>query len=180
MSRARVARAGLVAALTLAAAAPALADTSGVGATGFVVTVERRVDASRDVLWRAITQLPQWWSSRHTWSGNAANLSVDLRPGGCWCETWDGGGTMHGTVVHVAPGRLLRFYASLGPLQDRAVTGVLTLSPAVVDGKTVLKLVYRVAGPADVGLAELAPAVDGVLVEQATRLVALAERGKAD
>lgn len=178
--RAGAARATTLAALALAAPLDAHADTSGVGPAGFVVTVERPVDAPPDALWRAITQLPQWWSSRHTWSGNAANLSVDLRPGGCWCETWAGGGALHGTVVFVAPGKMVRFYANLGPLQDRATAGVLTLSASPVEGRTVLKVLYRVSGPVDAGLGDLAPAVDRVLTEQAGRLVALAERGKVE
>ncbi len=180
MSAPRACGAAVAAVLALGASPRAAAETSAVSASGFVVTLERRVDAPADVLWRAITQLPQWWNGRHTWSGNAANLSLDLRPGGCWCENWDGGGVKHGTVVHVATGKLVRFNAALGPLQDRAVTGVLTLAMSAREGKGALKVVYRVAGPADVGLAELAPAVDQVLAEQVNRLVALAERGKAE
>ena len=46
--------------------------------------------------------------------------------------------------------------------------------------ETQLKVVYRIVGPGDVGLLELAPAVDRVIGEQVKRLVAFAETGKAE
>jgi uncharacterized protein YndB with AHSA1/START domain len=157
------------------------AEVSGAGATGFVVSFTRDVNASREALWSAITQLPSWWSSAHTWSGKASNMSLDLRAGGCWCETWgDGESVMHGQIAALRPNQLLRFHASLGPLQERATTSVLSFMPAVNQGKTQLKVTLRVVGPADVGLTELAPAVDRVIGEQVKRLAAFAETGKAD
>jgi uncharacterized protein YndB with AHSA1/START domain len=147
------------------AAGPAFAETSAVAPTGFVVTVQRDVNAPPEKLWSAITQLPAWWNSAHTWSGKASNMSVDLHAGGCWCESWDGASVMHGTVLFIQPGKVLRFNANLGPLQDRA---------------TILKVIYKIAGPPDAGLVELAPAVDKVIAEQVGRLVKLAETGTAD
>lgn len=159
---------------------PAYAETGGVSPTGFTVTFQRDVNAAPAVLWSSLTQVQNWWSSQHTWSGKASNLSFDLRAGGCWCETWDGNSVMHGTVAFIQQGRMLRFFASLGPLQDRAINGVITFAVGQVKEKTVLKVVYKVAGSADAGLQELAPAVDSVLGEQVKRLVALAETGKPD
>jgi uncharacterized protein YndB with AHSA1/START domain len=156
------------------------AETSAVSPGGFVVTFQREVDAPPERLWSAITRLPNWWSSAHTWSGKASNMHVDLQAGGCWCETWDGNSVMHGTVAYVQAGQVLRLYANLGPLQDRATVGVLTLAQGVVNGKTRLKVVYRVAGPVDVGLAELSKAVDEVLGDQVRRLATFAETGKVD
>jgi len=156
------------------------ADASGVSATGFTVTFTREVNAPPEKLWAAITQVGSWWSSEHTWSGKASNMSIDLRAGGCWCENWDGGSVLHGTVAMVQTGRMLRFYTNLGPLQDRATSGVLTLAQGAAKDKTALKVIYRIAGPADAGLVELAPAVDRVLGEQVKRLVSFAETGKAE
>jgi uncharacterized protein YndB with AHSA1/START domain len=162
------------------AAGPAFAETSAVAPTGFVVTVQRDVNAPPEKLWSAITQLPAWWNSAHTWSGKASNMSVDLHAGGCWCESWDGASVMHGTVLFIQPGKVLRFNANLGPLQDRATTGVLTFALGAPQGKTILKVIYKIAGPPDAGLVELAPAVDKVIAEQVGRLVKLAETGTAD
>jgi uncharacterized protein YndB with AHSA1/START domain len=160
--------------------AGARAETSAVTSTGFLVTHAREVNAAPDRVWSALTQVGSWWSSAHTWSGKATNMSIDLRAGGCWCENWDGTSVLHGTVVFVQPARMLRFYANLGPLHDRATAGVLTFALGNSGDKTALKVVYKVTGPADAGLQELAPAVDRVLGEQVKRLASLLEAGKAE
>jgi uncharacterized protein YndB with AHSA1/START domain len=170
----------LFAFVLLALPVAAHAETSGVSATGFMVTFTREVNAPPEKLWAAITQVGSWWNSEHTWSGKASNMSVDLRAGGCWCENWEGGSVLHGTVVMVQTGRVLRFYTNLGPLQDRATNGVLTFAQTAAKDKAALKVTYKIAGPADAGLVELAPAVDRVLGEQVKRLVSFAETGKAE
>jgi uncharacterized protein YndB with AHSA1/START domain len=170
----------VVALLLSAAGGAAVAETSAVGPNGFLVTHQRDVQAQPDAVWSALVRLPSWWNSAHTWSGKASNLTLDLRAGGCWCEAWDEASVMHGTVAFVMPGRLLRVYANLGPLHDRPVTGVLAFALARADARTTLRVTYRVAGPSDAGLAELAPAVDRVIGEQVQRLSRFAETGKAD
>jgi len=164
----------------MAAATSASAETNNVTATGFTVTYTREANALPEKLWASLTHVEDWWSSAHTWSGKASNLSFDLRAGGCWCEKWEGASVLHGTVAFIQEGKVLRFYANLGPLQDRATNGVLTFALGVAKEKAVLKVIYRVAGAPDVGLQELAPAVDKVIGEQVGRLVKLAETGKAD
>lgn len=175
-------RIATTACLTLALlAAPAGAETSQVSATGFVSSLREEVRATPDAVWQAIVQLPRWWSDAHTWSGRAANMSVDLQAGGCWCERWgEGQSVQHGQVVLVQPGRVLRLNAQLGPLQELAAHGVLTIVISTQDGKTALRLSYRVAGSADAGLDKLAPAVDQVLGAQFRRLKLLAETGRTE
>lgn len=168
-----------VALFALFGAGQAPAETSGVSPTGFTVIYARDVNATPAALWTALTKVENWWSSGHTFSGKASNLSFDLRAGGCWCERWDGASVMHGTLAFIQEGRVLRFYANLGPLQDRATNGVLTFLIGTKE-KTALRVTYKVAGPADAGLQELAGPVDQVIGEQVKRLVALAETGKAD
>jgi uncharacterized protein YndB with AHSA1/START domain len=177
------ARSVAIALVALLPVAPARADTSGLSPTGFTVTFTRDVGTTPEKLWAALVQIGSWWSSAHTWSGKASNMSIELRGNGCWCENWDGASVLHGTVAYIQPGRVLRFYAGLGPLQDRATAGVLTFAqgPSKENkDKTTLKVVYKVAGPADAGLQEIAPAVDKVIGEQVKRLVALVETGKAE
>ena len=129
-------------------------------------------------------QLPRWWSDAHTWSGKAANLSLDAQAGGCWCERWDDRGSaasvQHAQVLMVLPGRALRLRGNLGPLQALPVDGVLDIVTSAQDGKTMLRLSYRVGGPADAGLEQMASAVDRVLGEQFKRLKALVETGRVD
>ncbi len=132
-----------------------------------------------------MAQVPRWWSGQHSYSGNAANMSIDLQAGGCWCERWsersgDAQSVQHGHVLFVQPGRVLRLNASLGPLQELAVNAVLTIVTGTIEGKHFLRLTYRVSGNADAALDKLAAPADGVLAMQFKRLKALAEKGSAD
>ena len=174
-------RAAMACVAITALAAPVSAETSGVSATGFTSSFREELSVSPDAAWQAIVQLPRWWSDAHTWSGRAANMSLDLQAGGCWCERWgEGHSSQHGQVVLVQPGRVLRLQASLGPLQELPVAGVLTIVTSVQDGKTALRMSYRVGGPADAGLDKLAPLVDQVIGAQFKRLKTLAETGRAE
>ncbi len=173
-------RLGVALALAAIAVGAARAETSGAGPTGFTVAHKQEVAADAERLWAALLQLPSWWNSRHTWSGSATNLSLDARAGGCWCETWDGASVQHGTVTFVLPRRMLRIDAHLGPLHDRPINGVLAFGLEAAGAKSVLRVTYKVAGPPDAGLAELAPAVDRVIGEQVQRLARFTETGKPD
>jgi uncharacterized protein YndB with AHSA1/START domain len=136
------------------------------------------VAATPKAAYAAIVQLPRWWSSTHTWSGDAANLRLDPVAGGCWCERWgDGAEVEHARVLKVVPGQSLLLQGKLGPLLDMPVVGVLSLAAQAVDGQTQLRMSYRVGGPGSLALDKLAPVVDQVIGEQFARLRALAEGG---
>jgi uncharacterized protein YndB with AHSA1/START domain len=129
--------------------------------------------------WAALTDLKTWWDKAHTWSGDAANLSLEAAPGGCFCEKLaGGGGVRHMTVVYVDPGKLIRLTGGLGPLQDMAVAAVMTLKLTEAQGKTTLEATYKVGGYAPTGLAALAKPVDGVLAAQFARWKRVVETGK--
>ena len=156
----------------------AQAATSDVSPAGFVSTFREEVNATPEATWMAIQQLPRWWSSEHTYSGQASNMTLELKAGGCWCERWGGGNSVqHGQVMLVQLGNVLRINTSLGPLQELAVNGVLTIATSATDGKTFLRLTYRVSGHAAAGLDKMAAAVDQVLGAQYQRLKTLAETG---
>lgn len=167
---------GLLVLLTPAARAEA----SNVTASGFTITHAMVVDSDPAKVWQAFTQLPHWWNSTHTWSGQASNLSLDAQAGGCWCERWGTSSAVHGRVLMAQPGSALRLQAWLGPLQALPVAGVLTFGTAHRDGATRLRVTYRVAGLPEDGLDKLASAVDAVLAEQVRRLKAFIETGKPD
>ena len=169
-------------ALMLAAVAGgACADTGNVTPAGFVSIFREEVKASPAQLWQATTDLPRWWSNEHTYSGQAARMTFDPQAGGCWCERWgDNNSVEHGHVVHAVPGRSLRLYANLGPLQELPVSAVLTFTIATQEAKTILRWTYRVSGGADAGLDKLAPLVDQVLGQQFRRLVMFAATGRAE
>jgi len=112
-----------------------------------------------------------WWDSAHTFWEDAGNLSIDARPGGCFCERASGGrAARHGVVVYVDPGKELRINGAMGPMQTMGVTGVLSfvIRPAGTGSK--IELLYNAGGFVPDGLDKLAPVVDRVWVEQLARL----------
>lgn len=168
-----------IAAGLAALALPAAAELADVSPAGFTVNYREEIQATTDAAWKAIVALPAWWDDQHTYSGKAANLSLDAQAGGCWCERWgDGRSVRHAEVIHVQPGSVIRFDAALGPLQELPVRGVLTIVTGVAEGKTLLRMTYRVAGNDAAGLDKLAPAVDRVMGVQYRRLKSLIETGR--
>ena len=137
---------------------------------GFTLTYERRVTASADAVFAALGRPADWWSDAHTYSGAAANITIDLRPGGCWCEALPGGGVKHAEAVLVWPEqRMVRFDAPFGPLQSIGADAVLTMSWADAEGGAArtLKWAFAVSGP---GAGAMAGPVDSVMTEQFGRL----------
>jgi uncharacterized protein YndB with AHSA1/START domain len=165
-------RRGALAAVILAAvAAPAHADVISVDDRGFVI--ERRVSsaAAPAATWARLVRPGLWWSSNHSWSGRAANMTLDPRAGGCFCERWKGGEAEHGRVLQAVPGKLLRLSAPLGPMQSMGVSAVLTFELTPVGAGTEIRLRYIVGGNFGMDPRVLAPIVDGVLAEQLSGLV---------
>ena len=175
--RGGIARFAALLVLAAATADDAAAAISGVSSTGFLVTWQQEVKASPHRVYESLGEVGKWWNSDHTWSGNAANLSLQMQATGCFCERWDGGSVENGRVVLAARDSSLRIQGALGPLQALAVDAVLTFAVAEKDGKTILVVTYRVAGSESAGLAALAGPVDGVIGEQARRL-AILRRGR--
>lgn len=157
----------------LAAAAPAAAEVTVSSEAGFTSRHSLVIAAPPAWVWDALVHPERWWDKAHSYSGDAANLSIDARPGGCWCEKIAGGGVEHMRVVYVAANETLRMRGGLGPLQQMPVTGVLTITLKPVATGTELVATYAVAGP---GLTGLAVPVDAVLASQWPRLKAAAER----
>jgi hypothetical protein len=172
----------LAAALLLAAGlhASAVSAPTEVSPTGFVVSLRHETSATPQGLYQALGRIEQWWNGSHSYSGKASNLSLPLQAGGCFCERWEQNSIEHARVVNAFENRLLRLSGALGPLQALAVEGVLSFAISEKDGRTTLEVTYRVAGPASAGLDRLAAPVDGVIAEQAKRLVSFAETGRPE
>lgn len=153
-------------------AAPAVAEVKSVADTGFEVVHSETVPVAPSAAWAAIVKPAGWWSSAHTFSGDARNLSIDPKPGGCFCEALkDGGGVDHGRVIFTQPGKMLRLDAPLG-LQGEAATGRLTFALTPEGSGTKITVSYIVGGYTRMGMAKFAPLVDGVIGEQVKRLAA--------
>ncbi len=167
-------RAGLL--VLMAAAAPARAEVLDADATAFTVRAVMPINAAPDTVFDALRAVAQWWDGAHTFSGHASSLTLDPKPGGCFCEQLSGGGIQHMVVIYADRGKLLRLSGGLGPLQALAVTAIWTLRLQDTDGRTIVESTYAVAGRGKDSLATLAPVVDQVMGEQIGRLKRYVER----
>ncbi|GHC93952.1 hypothetical protein GCM10019060_21520 [Novosphingobium pokkalii] len=178
---------GRVAALLFAAAAgvsiravPAQAEILARDDRGFVVREVVEVGAPAPEVWRTLVKPAAWWSSEHTFSGEAANLTLDPVPGGCFCEKLPpakqggaaavSGGVQHMRVVYVEPGRALRLTGALGPLQSEALLGAMTITLKTNERGTRILIEYVVGGYMRYRVEQIAPAVDRMLGQQIARL----------
>lgn len=162
---------------------PAQAEVSSSSPSGFVIHGEAVVAKSPAQAWRALTRIGGWWSPAHTYSGDAKNLTLDARAGGCWCERFGANAIEHARVVmvlHRGGTDTLRLSAALGPLQELAVNGVLTFTTTADPAGTKIVMTYRVSGDPGLNLNNIAPGVDAVLSEQFARLRRYTETGRPE
>ena len=173
----------LVLGLLLASAIvfPARAAVIDSGANGFSVVENAHIGATPDAVYAALITPSRWWSSSHTFSHDASNLSLDATAGGCWCEKIPGQGSVqHLVVVYALSGHSLVMRGALGPLQELGVNGAMTIALKPAAGGTDLSLTYNVGGYLKNGLASWAGPVDGVLADQVLRLRSFVETGAAE
>jgi uncharacterized protein YndB with AHSA1/START domain len=187
-------RAAIFAASIALAAAPASAEVVETTTDRFVTRDTASVKATPLATWLALTKPGEWWSSKHSWSGDAKNMTLVPQGGGCFCEripVGDSGNSSamegsarHAEVLQAFPMKVLRMSGGFGPLQGEPVTGILTITLKEVPGGTRIMWEYNVGGPMRYKIAELAPAVDAVMSEQLKRLQAhlgvLADDGTAE
>jgi uncharacterized protein YndB with AHSA1/START domain len=149
----------------------AAADVVSVADNGFEVHETAHLAASPDKVYAALLKPALWWNPKHTFSGSAANLTLDARAGGCWCETLpDGGSVEHLRVVYLSPGKTLRLRGALGPFQGLGVDGVMTWSVKGAAGGTDVSLTYAVGGYFNGGFDKPSKMTDEMLGEQIERL----------
>lgn len=149
-------------------------------AGGFSMRHEAVIEAPRaDVYRTLVQQVGAWWDPQHTYSGDAGNLSIDARPGGCFCESFpNGGGVEHLRVVYVVPDEAIRMSGGLGPLQSYGVAGSLTWSLSDTGEHTTVTLTYVIGGYIEGGFERVGPAVSGVVEQQLRRLKQFVETGE--
>jgi Polyketide cyclase / dehydrase and lipid transport len=163
-----------IAAISLALAfgsSSAWAETTSVAANGFEVQQSIHVAASAEKAFASLITPAQWWGSNHTFSHDAANLTLDARAGGCWCESLAAGGSVeHMHVLYVQPGKILRMRGALGPFQSLAAEGVMTIVLKSAGNGTDITLTYVMGGFSKDGFEAGAKAADAVLAEQMQHL----------
>jgi hypothetical protein len=164
-------------------AAPLHGEVADKSEAGFVVRGEVSIATTPLETWTTLIAPAKWWDKAHSWSGDAANLYMDAQATGCFCELLPRAkdapeGTRRGSVEHMhvlfaEPGKLLRMSGSLGPLQGEAAHGTLTVMLKPDGAGAKLQWEYVVGGYMRMPVDQIAPAVDGVLAEQFTRLAAV-------
>ena len=158
------------------AAQAAVTDRS---AAGFEVVETATIAAPPDKVWSTLMRPARWWNPKHTWSGDAKNLSFDGM--GCFCETLPHGAVRHMTIVYADGKSQLRLFGAMGPLQFTGASGHLVVALKPAGAATEVTLSYDVGGYAKGGLAEqFAAPVDMVLGEQLGRLKKAVETGRPE
>jgi uncharacterized protein YndB with AHSA1/START domain len=168
-------RAVIVVALALTTAAHA--EVTDRSPAGFELRHEATIAAAPEQVYATLLTPARWWNGSHTYSGDAANLSIDVAAG-CFCERLPKGIVRHMTVIY-SDGLRLVLEGALGPLASTGATGHLAVELTGAGTGTKVVLTYAVGGYAKGGLAERwAAPVDGVLGEQLVRLKRAVETGK--
>ena len=172
----RVSVLGVIGAAFFGVAPPAAAEITEQWDDGFVVSHSFETAATPLEAYALTGQPARWWSDAHSWSGDADNFSMELRPGGCFCERLSDadnmldGGARHGTVAMAWPGRRLVVDAALGPMLGLSSAGWLSFDYETLEtGGTRVIVTYRVEGH---GLGALSGPVDGVIGQQVAALKA--------
>jgi hypothetical protein len=163
-----------------AMAAPAPAAVTSSSDWGFATESSAEIAAGADIVYALLAQPGRWWEGSHSYSGDAANMTIDSRAGGCFCETipakaGPAGTVEHARVIQAMPGQRLRLSGALGPLQAEGVVG--TLDFAITPARKGVKVVmtYVVGGYIRGGPRRIAPLVDQVLATQLAGLKRAAE-----
>jgi hypothetical protein len=171
-------RTAILAAVLATIAGVARAEVTAEADAGFTTRNVVEVAARADKVFAALGQVGRWWNPAHSYSGKAENLTLELKPGGCFCEALPGGGVRHATVAMVMPPSTLRLDGALGPLQAEGVSGALTFELKPKGESVEVVQTYRVGGGAP-GLSKAyAAIVDQVLAEQLTRFERYVETGR--
>jgi len=147
-------------------------------ASGFTLKETVAIQAAPQEVYRRIFRVGEWWNGQHSFSGDAHNLSIEEKAGGCFCEKLpNGGGVKHMEVVYLSPGKAIVMHGALGPMQSLAAAGSMRIELSAAEGGTKLEVTYAVAGYVAGGLNTWAATVDGVVKEQFTRLKSYVEHG---
>lgn len=169
----------LISAVAVLGAGGASAEVLDAAAGGFSTRYSVDISANRLQVYESLVDdVGKWWSDDHTVSGSAANLYINARAQGCFCEVLgDEASLVHMTVTFANPGVILRMTGGLGPLGLMGVAGNMTFALEEIEDATTVTLQYAVGGYTPGGLEKVAPAVDGVLAEALDRLKRFVEHG---
>ena len=149
---------------------------------GITVRTTLTIKASpAEVYQKLVNNVGDWWNSAHTFSGDSHNLTIEDKPGGCFCEKLPaGGGVQHFEVTLVSPGKVLMFRGAMGPMLSQAVMGSLEIRLAPAEGGTKVTATLNAGGYMPGGVNTMAGPADMVVGEQFTRLKSYIEQGSPE
>lgn len=144
-------------------------------ADGFTLRFAVGAEAAPEDVVTAVSELPRWWDPAHTYTGDAANLSLAFEVGGCWCERLaDGTIFEHAVVTGILADRVTMI-AALGPLHDKTTKAELTFGSEPENRGRLVTVDFVVEGP---GLGAMADGVNTVMDQAFDRLIHQIEYGE--
>ena len=144
---------------------------------GFVSAHEVAIGAPRSRVFDALVdEIDRWWDPAHSYSGDAANFSLDAVCGLCESVDSDSGWVRHMRVDVLRPGKSLVLAGGLGPLQRLGVAGSMSFDLEATATGTRLVYRYTVSGR---NVGAWAEPVDRVQLGQLLRLKRYVETGSA-
>ncbi|NNC47438.1 MAG: ATPase [Sphingomonas sp.] len=156
----------------LAAASPASAEIVSQSANTFHVRHEVNLVGSAEDAYRLLGDPSLWWHPDHTYSGDSANMRMDLRPGGSFIERVPekDGWVEHMEIAQVMPGEMVVMTGGLGPLVFQGASGTMVWTVEEAGAGSKLTVDYQVSGFPQNNATQWAGPVDMVLGEQVRRL----------
>ncbi len=159
-----------LAALAVLAPAAVQSEVLSASDTHFVISLEAGSALSVEALWQRLIHPDSWWSGEHSYSGDAANFTLEPRAGGLWREEWPGGSVAHGRVLLAQPNKLLRLEAPFGPLQGMGAYTVWTITLEDDEGGSRVHFREVASAPPGSDMSTIAKAVNTVKTEAIERL----------
>ena len=127
----------------LLAATSVSAEVMSRGDTGFNLRITGEVSAGPAEAYEQFLRINEWWRESHTWYGDADNLSIEPRAGGCFCEISGNNEVLHMLVTYVKPGEEVKMVGGLGPLQMMGIHGGMSWRFEAIEGGTRIVQTYR-------------------------------------
>ena len=148
---------------------------------GFIIKIERTASADVKTSYQQFLNVGQWWNGDHTWFGDAENLSIEAKAGGCFCEKSGEKEVLHMTVSYIEPMKEVRLIGGLGPLQMLGVHGGMSWKFKALDSThTLITQQYHVIGYIKGGMEGFATIVDTVQTIQIDSLIAKLSENKTE
>jgi hypothetical protein len=153
----------------------ARAEVTSQNQAGFALDYEAEVPATPLAAYRMFVRIEDWWNDEHTYTGDARDMSLKARIGGCWCERLPRGGFVrHMLVEQAAPGERLVMSGGLGPLAFMGASGALVVTFEAKGDETLVKMTYAVGGHDKDSFEKLPTLVDVVMHDGFARYVSFA------